>query len=256
VFRFKRKSSRFLAIIVCSIFLASFIPHARTLVNNLIRTPLVVSNFITREIRALLRFHINYKENIRLNKEIEQIKKEITAMRELELENKRLKQLLDFKQSIRPKLVAARVIAKDAANYSSSIIIDKGLRHKLKQGQVVLNHYGLVGRIIEPYNDSSKVLLITDPRLSVSCIVQRTRLQAIASGSLGGRLIMRYIDRDFDLQTGDFVITSGLTQNYPKGIAVGRIVEVGKEFGGLSLYAVVKPAVEFSKLEEVLVVIE
>lgn len=218
--------------------------------------PLTAADLISREFKALFRFHLNYKENIKLRDELGRLKNEASLKNEAALENERLKRLLDLKLGIKPKMLAARVISKDASNYSYSVVIDRGLDRRLKRGMVVLNSQGLVGRIAEVYKKSSRVLLITDPRLSVSTIVQRTRMQAVVSGNLRGMLIMRYVGKGSDLQEGDAVITSGMTQNYPKGIAVGNIIEAGSEFGGLSIYAVIRPAVEFSRLEEVLVMVE
>jgi len=68
-------------------------------------------------------------------------------------------------------------------------------------------------------------------------------------------LIMKYLPKDSDIKASDIIITSGLTDNYPKGLLIGRVISIGEEFSGLSRYAIVKPAVDLSNIEEVLIII-
>jgi rod shape-determining protein MreC len=119
----------------------------------------------------------------------------------------------------------------------------------------VVSPQGLVGSIIECAENTSKVLLINDPNQGVSSIVQRSRQEGLVSGTLGTNLIMRYLPDDAQIIVGDVVVTSDLSQVYPKGLLVGRVVNIGREFSGLNRYALVKPVVDLSNLEEVLVII-
>ncbi|MFA4988991.1 MAG: rod shape-determining protein MreC, partial [Candidatus Omnitrophota bacterium] len=107
----------------------------------------------------------------------------------------------------------------------------------------------------ESAGNSSRVLLINDPSQGVPAIVQRTRQQGLVNGSLGGNLIMRYLPDDAQISVGDAIVTSELSRVYPKGLLIGRVVNIGKEFSGLSRYAVIRPAAELSNIEEVLVVV-
>jgi len=99
-------------------------------------------------------------------------------------------------------------------------------------------------------------MLVTDSNFGVSAIVQRSRQEGLVCGGLGNTLIMKYLPRDSDIEVSDIVITSGLTENYPKGILIGTVTEVGEEFSGLSDYAVVRPAMNSSSLEEVLIIVK
>jgi len=119
----------------------------------------------------------------------------------------------------------------------------------------VINGDGLVGRVVESSGSNSKVLLINDPSQGVPAIVQRTRQQGLVNGSLGANLIMRYLPDDAQIVPGDTIVTSDLSRVYPKGLIVGTVVNAGKEFSGLSIYAIVRPAAELYNIEEVLVII-
>ncbi|MFA7294973.1 MAG: rod shape-determining protein MreC, partial [Candidatus Omnitrophota bacterium] len=160
-----------------------------------------------------------------------------------------------FKQKSPYRLVSARVIARSPDSWSSSVTIDKGRYNGIRRGMAVINPNGLLGRVIESSEATSKVLLINDPSQGVSSIVQRSRQEGLVSGSLGGNLIMRYLPIDAQITEGDIIITSELSQVYPKGLLVGKVISIGKEFSGLSRYAVVRPAVDLSSIEEVLVII-
>ncbi len=120
---------------------------------------------------------------------------------------------------------------------------------------VVINLRALVGRVAESEDNSSKVLLVNDPSLGISSIVQRSRQEGLVSGTLGSNLIMRYLPEDADIIVNDLIVTSELSRIYPKGLLVGKVINIGKEFSGLNRYAVVKPAVDCSEIEEVLVII-
>lgn len=98
-------------------------------------------------------------------------------------------------------------------------------------------------------------MLINDPDFGVSAVVQRSRQEGLVSGTLGNNLIMRYLPKDADIKVSDIIVTSGLTGKYIKGLLIGRVVEIGDEFSGLSRYCLIKPAVSLSNIEEVLIII-
>ena len=164
--------------------------------------------------------------------------------------------MLSLKQESTYKLIAAKVIGRSPDSWSSVVIIDKGSFNGIKRGMVAVTHLGLLGRVIETAESTSKILLISDPNLSISGIVQRSRQEGLVSGTLGSNLIMRYIPEDADIKIRDVVVTSGLNAAYPKGLLIGRVVDINNEFSGLSRYAIIKPAVNLSDVEEVLIVIQ
>lgn len=147
------------------------------------------------------------------------------------------------------------MIGSAADTWSSAVILDKGRSNGVRKGQVAVTYAGLAGRVVEVSDSTSKVMLMNDPDLSVSCIDQRSRQEGLVSGTLGNTLVMKYISKDADIAVGDTIVTSGLTEAFPKGILVGEVREIGEEFSGLSRYAVILPAANLANLEEVLVII-
>jgi rod shape-determining protein MreC len=256
VFNLNRKNLTAVVVSACLIFLlAVLIPAAKPYFLNAFRAPLLLLSLIRNEFKGVIFYHRNMVENIRLKNRIDFLNSNISELNELALENKRLAGLLSLKQKSAFKVIAARVIAKSPDNWSSLVIIDKGAYQGIRRGFVAINYLGLVGRVIETTEKTSKVILINDPSLSVSSLVQRSRWEGSVSGSLSGSLVMRYLPLESDIKVSDQIITSGLTDNYHKGIIIGTVVAVGEEFSGLSRYAIVKPAVDLVSLEELLVII-
>jgi rod shape-determining protein MreC len=218
--------------------------------------PLKAISLLKREVTAIVFYHRNMVLSEKLQAKNDLLIKKINDVRETFEENNRLRELLSFKKNTGYKVIAARVIGRDPSNWSSAIIIDRGSSSGIKKGDVSITFLGLVGRVVEVNNTTCKIILINDPGLSVSAVIQRSRQEALVCGSLGGSLIMKYLPKDSDIKIQDIVVTSGLTQNYPKGLLIGTVVDIAEEFSSLSRYAVIKPAVRLSDLEEVLVILQ
>ncbi|MFA5350383.1 MAG: rod shape-determining protein MreC [Candidatus Omnitrophota bacterium] len=256
MFKLSRKTLVNLILAACAVLLISaFSPFFKDSVQKTLKPQLTLIDLLKRECAGIIFYHRNMIELSRLNNEAENLRRRLFDLREIEQENGRLKNLLSFKQRSSFRLVSARVIARSPDSWSSSIIIDKGRHNGIRRGMAVINTQGLVGRVIESAENSSKILLVNDPSQGISSIVQRTRQEGLVSGSLGSNLIMRYLPDNAQIAVGDTIITSELSQVYPKGLLVGKVINIGKEFSGLSRYAVVKPAADFSSVEEVLVII-
>ncbi|MDD5347764.1 MAG: rod shape-determining protein MreC [Candidatus Omnitrophica bacterium] len=256
MFKIAKKTLARLAVIFAVIFcLALIIPPARFIVMPVLKVPLYLFNGLRRNAAAILFFYRNRDRAERLQARIDFLLKTASDRKELELENQRLRRLLGFKQKAGYRVIPAIVIGRDPSNWSSTVIIDRGSSSGVQKGFVCVTFLGLVGRVIETTRTTSTVMLVNDPNVSVSAVVQRSRQEGLVSGSLGGTLLMKYLPRDCDIKVSDAVVTSGLTRVFPKGIPVGTVVTVREESSGLSRYAVIKPAVELSALEEVLVVI-
>lgn len=255
MFKFKKKSLIYVSVFVfLAVFTSALIPALKAPSLDLAKIPLQVFSFARKEALALIFFHRNFYQNRLLQKHIQLLGNKLNNHQELLLENARLKELLDLKQTSPYKLVAARVIAHSPDSWSSNIVIDKGRNKGLKRGMSVITYLGFIGRIIETSEFTSKIRLINDPNIGISCIVQRSRQEGLVSGTLGSNLIMKYLPEAADIVAGDIILTSGLSREAAKGLLVGEVISVGKEFSGLSLFAIVKPAVNLSSVEEVLVV--
>lgn len=256
MFKFKNKNLIYTAACVFLILiLASLIPYLRPTITNTLRYPLNLFSIIRRELEGIIFYHRNFIQNERLQKEIDLLKYKLNTLNEVYLQNLRLKDILSFKEKSHLKVIAAGVIGYSTDSLSSVIIINKGSYNGIKRGFVAVSHLGLVGRVVETSESTSKIMLINDPNLGVSAIVQRSRQEGLVTGTLGAHLIMRYLPAEVDIKISDVIITSGLTDMYPKGLLIGTVVDLGEEFSGLSHYALIKPAVNLSSLEEVLIII-
>lgn len=254
--RLKKPLKLFLLLCFFILFLWSVIPALRTPLLDTFNRPLSILAFIKREIGAVIFYHRNFTRNEKLSREADFLRQRLNALKEAYLENIRLKQALSFKQAQPRKFIAARVIARSADNWSCAVIIDKGELSGIRRGMAAVTYLGLLGRVSETAQGTSRVTLITDPDFNVSAIVQRSRQEGLVYGALGPHLIMKYLPEGADIRVSDIIITSGLNQAYPKGLLIGAVEEVGEAFSGLSRYAVIKPAVNVSAVEEALIMVQ
>ena len=200
-----------------------------------------------------------HEQNKMLKNEIEQLRQQNTMAAEYAAENARLRELLAYKQSAQQfDLLAARVIGRDAALWTSTIVVDRGSKDGVRENMAVVTGKGLVGRVTEVAPLSCKVQLILDVRSSVGTLVQRTesRVTGIVTGTLDNPYMpqMVNIPRNADVQDGDIVITSGFGGIYPKGIPVGQIVSQRSDDTGLLKVAQIETAVDFQRLEDVAII--
>ncbi|MDX2495347.1 MAG: rod shape-determining protein MreC [Desulfuromusa sp.] len=187
------------------------------------------------------------QENLGLHSQLQQVQ-------EISLQNERLRKLLAFVDELDRPALPAQVIGEDASNWARTIIIDKGTQSGLRNGLPVVAAQGVVGRIIKIAPDSSRVLLITDASSAIAALIQRTRTRGIARGR-GEDLSIEYALRDADIQVGDLLVTSGMGGVFPKGLPLGRVKSVEKDQFGLFQEVKAAPTVDFSYLEEVMVIV-
>ncbi len=194
------------------------------------------------------------QENASLRRELELLRGQNTALREAAASAKRLETLLAFKDRSAFESIAARVIARNATNWYRAVVLDKGDRDGVKLEMGVVTSSGVVGRVVKTTPHTAIVLLITDPNNAVTGLIQRTRDEGLVEGTPKGQSRMKYIPLLSQVQEGDAVVTSGLTGGFPRGLAVGVITRIIKSEGELFQSADVVPEVDFSKLDEVVVI--
>lgn len=195
------------------------------------------------------------RENERLRAANLRLQAKLDSLREVRLANERLRRLLHFKKQTDLPALPARIIGDDASSWFRTVLLDKGSRDGIREGMPVVAAQGVVGRVVKVAPDASRVLLITDGSSAVAALVQRNRTRGVCRGQ-GESLSLQFALRQKDLRVGDRVITSGTGGVFPKGLMIGRITEVSKESYGLFQTIEVKPAVDFSRLEEVLVLLK
>jgi rod shape-determining protein MreC len=194
-------------------------------------------------------------ENRRLRHENAALNEQLNRYREGYLEGIRLQNLLNMKGGFQNRAVAARVIDSNRASVFKTILIDKGTAEGLRVGLPILANQGVVGRIIETSWHASRVLLMNDENSNIDALIQRSRAQGILQGAGSAGCNLKYISRVEEVQAGDVVVSAGLAGVFPKGLLLGVITGASRREGGLFQKIDVAPAVDFGKLEEVLVLI-
>jgi len=197
-----------------------------------------------------------HNENIRLNRENDSLRSVKYRYQELLRTNQRLQSLLQFKESTDQPVIAAQVIGKDPTGWFQSVIIDKGENAGIKMNMPVVNAEGVVGKLVAVSYNYAKVLLVIDQNSSVDCIIQRSRDTGIVKGLSSKVCLLDYVLKSSDVRVGDVVVTSGLDRIFPKGIPVGDVIEVKDPPGELFKDVKITPRVNFSKLEELLVILK
>jgi rod shape-determining protein MreC len=195
------------------------------------------------------------EENQRLLQDLGAAQQHIVQQRELELENQRLRDLLEFKRSLQSPAVPAEIIGRDPSAWFKTVIIDKGHADGLRRGMPVVSSLGVVGQIIEVSGRQSRLLLIIDRNSGADALVQRTRARGIVKGTSQDECYLDYVLHADDVRAGDLVVTSGYDGIYPKGLLIGTVEAVDFKGGDFFKEVQIRPAVDFDKLEEVLVIL-
>jgi len=195
------------------------------------------------------------EENTRLRQQVARMQQELTELEELRQANRRLRRLLGLKERLAYPLVAAEVVAVDPTDHFRTAIISAGSKDGVLSRMPVIQAAGVVGRVVWTSPHYAKVLLITDPNAGVDVIVQRSRVRGVVVGAGKNRLRLKYTLHNDDVVPGDVLVTSGAAGVFPKGIRVGVVREVNKSAKGVFQEVWVEPAVNFDRLEEVLVLL-
>jgi rod shape-determining protein MreC len=191
-------------------------------------------------------------ENVVLRRRVDELERDLARLSEVDLENVRLRRLLDFRPALTGRVLTAQVVGWDPGT-ARTVTIDRGASDGVTKGRGVLTPGGVVGRVIEASPHAARVLLVTDGNSGVAGLVQRTRAHGIVHGTLDGGCALKNVKRTEDVQVGDHVVTSGLDGIFPKGLLIGTITAVDKRGQGLFQNADIAPGADFARLEEVLV---
>jgi rod shape-determining protein MreC len=229
-----------------------------TIVLPFVSSPLQVSTDFLQVCSNLTQnyvFLINLRsENSQLKNIIDQLQLENQLLREESSENKRLRDLLAFKTKLPYAVVSAEIIGRDPSSWFRTILIDKGAAAGIQRGAAVITPRGIAGKILEVQAHTAKVLLLIDRNCALDILVQRSRAKGILEGRAADRCEVNFVGKTEDVKVGDIIVTSGLDADVPKGFVAGEVVNVNKTAAGYFQFVEVRPAVDFSKLEEVLVV--
>lgn len=194
------------------------------------------------------------KENKKLKLKIDELNNQLFTYEEIERENKRLKELVQFSEEVVGEKILAQVIGWDASNEFRVLRVNRGKNDGVALKSPVVTAAGLVGYVYRVTSNYSDVLTILDPAHRVDVLVDRTRSYGVLEGLESNRAILKYIKKNDPIEIGDQVITAGLGSIYPKGIKVGIVTNVEVRSFELSKNIDVIPSVSFDKLEEVLII--
>ncbi|MFH0916907.1 MAG: rod shape-determining protein MreC [bacterium] len=219
--------------------------------------------------RWMLTIWSAHKEAERLAEELQLLQGEAVKLKEQAEENQRLKSLLDFREKGTfpegTQFEVARVTGKSPTRWEAWIQIDKGSADGVRIDQAVvgatpiggesLAGKGLVGKVIAVTAHTAQVQLITDSESSVAAKIQGSRAEGIVEGSVSGKLIMDFVDRDISVDLKLVIVTSGFGGVYPPAVPIGIVASVGEEDVNIYKEIEVQAFVDFRVLEEVMVLI-
>jgi len=214
---------------------------------------LLINPFI-KSIKAINKLSNLLEENRLLTDKVMLLSKEETKLKELERENRELRQLLGSSYYEQFEVKSATIIGKVDTDWKLSLFINKGSNQGIKINMPVVNQSGLTGKVIATSNNFSEVRLLTDVNSSVAAMVQSSRKTGIIQGTRGSTLEMDLVTKEADIKIGDIIITSGLGGIFPKGILIGRVYDVKNL--DYELYKTIKvlPVYNYENLEEVLII--
>ena len=199
------------------------------------------------------------EDNISLRKEMSMSRYEIDLLKKERQENQRLRELLEYKEKADEffDLSVAKVIGASSGNWQRSMYIDLGREEGIEKDMVVINHQGLIGKIINVSSKSSEVLLILDSDSGVGARLSGNRKTigvVQGQGMDHKNLSFVHLPKEMEINPGDEVITSGLDDFYPPELNVGKVVEIVETQRGFTKTAIIETSVDFESLEEVFVI--
>jgi rod shape-determining protein MreC len=195
------------------------------------------------------------EENDRLKEELHKSQAINVKYREARATNIRLSKLLDLKETLHSPNLSANIIGRDPSQWFKTFIIDRSNSDGVTKGMPVITVGGVVGHVLDGSGNHAKVLQANDPNSAIEVLIQDTRTQGIIKGTgIGYRL--HYVLKNNEVKVGDQLVTSGLGGVFPKGLLVGTVSTVVSNRRGMFLDIEVQPAVNFSKLEHVIIIMK
>ena len=267
----KKLSGRKHIILLVSLVLASFalmtFDIRRSQTPTFFETTLMwvvspVQNLITHSMNALGNAVDNYvlvtevsDENEKLRKEIDKLIRQNNELTEQLRQKGRISDLMDYQQKRQLKSVVATVIGRDATQWARVVFIDKGTQDGIRENLAVVTHAGVVGHVIQAGVNTSKVMLVMDGRSAMDTLFGDDRVAGIVVGTGMEFCEMKYVPITAEVNVGDQILSSGLGGIYPKGLVVGTVISITKATQGLFQEITIAPSADFSRLEEVLVLL-
>ena len=230
-------------------------------INPLQKVVYSINNKIKGSLDFLLNFSKIKQENEELTKENIELENKLLEYDKLKEENDRLREVLNFKNSKdNYSYVGTNIIGYSGESFSNGYIIDKGENDGILKGMVVISDKGLVGQVTSTGSNWAIVESLLNENIAVSVMVNSTRettgiLEGYVTRSNSGLTKVTNLPLDSEIKEGDVIVTSGLGQIYPKEIRIGEVISVESDEIKSMKTAIVKPYVDFDKLEDLFIII-
>jgi rod shape-determining protein MreC len=221
----------------------------------------------TKSITFVTDFFTSIKNNRQLKEELmyarqmlQQYERTQQDYEEIKLENERLRRLIGVQSTLKYDTVIAEVVAKSPQNFYKTIIVNRGRLDGIERYMPVLAYQDdekcIVGKIVDVQRNSSRIQPLIEQSSYTAAMLKDTRYSGLLQGQspVADTCLLQYVDRRADIQFGDRVVTSGMGGVFPKGILIGEVVSVTKKRYGIFQEALVRPVVNFGRLEEVYIV--
>ena len=220
---------------------------------------------VNEKVKGYFDFFINFsnvkKENEELTAKNAELENKLIEYERMKDENTRLREMFDYSQTnANYDYLGCNIIGYSGGNISNGYIIDKGTKDGVEKDMVVITPAGLVGKVTKASSSFAIVQTILNENIAVAAMVESTDettgiLQGITDSKNKNLTELSNIPIESAIKEGDKILTSGLGEMYPKEIRIGEVISVEVDNVGIMKRAVVKPYVDFNKLEELFVVV-
>lgn len=220
---------------------------------------------MNRGVKNFVDFFLNFsdvrEENKALTKENNKLKNELVELSDSQEELERLRGLLDFKDSRSEyDYIGTKIIGYSGESILEGFIVDRGTKDGVQKGMVVISDEGLVGQVSAVGTNWSIIQSIVNENISVAVMAESTRentgiLKGYKDRNNSNYAIVSNLPMSSEIKEGDVILTSGLGGVYPKEIRVGEVISVEDDKINVMKSAIVKPYVDFNKLEDLLIIV-
>ena len=193
--------------------------------------------------------------NSELRSQLARLQEENLQLREGLVASGRLARISEMRAGFEVPMLPAELVGSDVSPWFRSVLLDRGRADGVRSGMTVISENGLAGLVVSTSSHASKAMLLLDRQTAVDGTVQRSRARGLVRGGSDEALLFEFVARGADVLPGDMVMTSGLDGVHPKGLLVGTVKSVAEAGTDLLRTAVLEPAVDFGRLEQVFVML-
>ncbi len=214
--------------------------------------PLAVTNWVSEALTTRARL---MEENAWLRDEQLVLSSKIQKFEILEAENERLREMLQSSERLGERVLIAELLAIDLQPFRHQIVINKGQREGVYDGQPIVDANGVMGQIVHVGPFSSTVLLLTDPTHAIPVQINRNGLRSVAVGTGQSHILqLEHLSNNVDIREGDLMVSSGLGSRFPSGYPVGVVHNISRVPGEPFAKVTIIPSAQLEKSREVLLV--